>query len=77
MYCILCISFEMALVYGLCWCYNHKNHLVISSTTLVFVTNMSEKHKSTSPSAIQVKNQQKTIGNEDKSDVIIGLEKGE
>jgi hypothetical protein len=38
---------------------------------------MSEKCKSTSPSAIQVKNQQKTIGNEKKSDVINGLEKGE
>jgi len=61
----------------LCWWYYHKNHLVISSTILAFVTNMSEKHKSTSPSAIQVKNQQKTIGNDEKSDVIIGLEKGE
>jgi len=38
---------------------------------------MSEKHKSASPSAIQLKNQQKTIGNKQKSDVIIGLEKGE
>jgi len=37
---------------------------------------MSEKHKSTSPSAIQLKNQKKTIGNEEKSDVIIGPEKG-
>jgi hypothetical protein len=38
---------------------------------------MSDKHKPTSPSASQVKNQQKTIDNEKKSDVIIGLEKGE
>jgi hypothetical protein len=31
---------------------------------------MSEKHKSTSPSAIQAKNRQKTISTEAKSDVI-------
>jgi hypothetical protein len=35
------------------------------------------KHKSTSPNAIQVKNQQKTSDNKEKSDVIIGLEKDE
>jgi hypothetical protein len=38
---------------------------------------MSEKHKSTSPSAIQVKNRQKTISIEEKLHVISQLEKGE
>jgi hypothetical protein len=38
---------------------------------------MSEKCKSTSPSAIQVKNQRKTISTEEKLDVISQLEKGE
>ena len=37
---------------------------------------MSDKHKSTSLSAIQVKNQQKTIGTEEKLDVITWLERG-
>jgi hypothetical protein len=36
---------------------------------------MSEKRISTSPSAIQVKNQRKTIGIEEKLDVISWLEK--
>jgi hypothetical protein len=52
-------------------------HLVFSSTALAFLTNMSEKGKSASPSAIQVKNRQKTTGIEDKLSVIIRREKGE
>jgi hypothetical protein len=39
------------------------------STALAFIK-MSEKHKSPSPSAIQVKNQQKTTGNEETLDAI-------
>jgi hypothetical protein len=35
---------------------NHMGHLVSSSTALAFLTYVSEKHKSTSPSDIQVKN---------------------
>jgi len=42
-----------------------------SSTALVFVTKTSEKCQSTLPSAIQVKNRQKTAGNDDKLDVIM------
>jgi hypothetical protein len=38
---------------------------------------MSEKRKSTPPSTIQVKNQQKTISTEEKLDVKNWLEKGE
>jgi hypothetical protein len=38
---------------------------------------MSEKRKSTSPTEIQVKNQRKTVGHEEKLDVISRLEKGE
>jgi len=39
---------------------NHMAHIVSSSTASGFLTNMSEERKSTSPSATQVKNQQKT-----------------
>jgi hypothetical protein len=38
---------------------------------------MSEKRKSASSSAIQVKNWQKVIGSEEKLDIISRLEKGE
>jgi hypothetical protein len=44
---------------------------------LPFVTKMSEKHKSTSPSAIQAKNQRETYGTEEKLEVISQLERGE
>jgi hypothetical protein len=47
------------------------------SRALAFVTKMSEKRKSASPNAVQVKNQQKTISNEEKLNVISRLEKGE
>jgi hypothetical protein len=40
-------------------------HLVSSSTKLAVLIDTSEKYKSTSPSAIQVKYQQKTIGTEE------------
>jgi len=43
-------------------------HLVSSSKALACVTNMSKKHKTTPSSAIQVKNQRKTIGTEEKLD---------
>jgi hypothetical protein len=56
---------------------NHTAHLVSPSTALAFLTNASEKCKSTSPSAIQVKNQRKTNGIDEKTDVISQLEKGE
>jgi hypothetical protein len=44
--------------------------VVPPSTTLALVTNMSNKHKSTSLSAVPVKNQLKAIGTEQKSDII-------
>jgi len=50
--------------------------VVPPSTTLAFIK-MNEKHKSPSPSVIQVKNQRKTIGNEETSDAITWLEQGE
>jgi hypothetical protein len=59
------------------WWYNCENHLVSSSTALAFLTNISEKRKSVSPSAIQVKNRRKTIGTEEKFDVMCRLEKCE
>jgi hypothetical protein len=36
------------------WWYNHAAYLVSSSTALAFLTNMSERCKSASPSAVQV-----------------------
>jgi hypothetical protein len=49
--------------------------VVSSSTPLVFLTGMSEKCQSTSPNAIQVKNQPKIIGIEEKLYVINQLKK--
>ena len=46
-------------------------------TALALLINMSGKSKSTSPSAIQVKNWQKTISTEEKLDIICQLEKRE
>jgi hypothetical protein len=50
------------------WC-KHAAHVVAFSTALASVTNLSEKHKSTSLNAIQVKNQQKTISIDEKLDI--------
>jgi hypothetical protein len=50
-------------------------HVVSSSTPLVFLTSMSEKCQSTSSNAVQVKNQQKIIGVEEKLYVINQLRK--
>jgi hypothetical protein len=52
-------------------------NLVPSSAALAFLSNRGEKHKSPSPSAVQVKNWRKTISNEEKLDIISQLEKGE
>jgi hypothetical protein len=52
-------------------------HLVSSSTPFVFLTNMSEKRKFTSPGAHLVKIRQETVGTEEKLDVITRLEKGD
>ena len=57
----------------LSWWYNHAGHLVSSSTALA----LSEKRKSISSSAIQVKTWQKTTGIEGILDIISWLEKGE
>jgi len=40
---------------------------------IAFLTIMSEEHNSTSPTAVQMKNRQKTINTEDKLDVISRL----
>jgi len=57
------------------WWYNHVAHLVASSTALASLINMRKKCKSTSLSAIQVENRQKTIGTEEKLDIISGFKK--
>ena len=49
------LSYHQSCMHWLHWRYHHTAHLVSSSTALAFLTNMSEKHKSTSPRAIQVK----------------------
>jgi hypothetical protein len=46
-------------------------------TALAFVTKMSEKHKFTSPNAIQVKIWRQTNSTEEKFDVISQPKKGE
>ena len=51
--------------------------VVPPSTALNFDTEKSEKRKSTSPSALQVKNRRKSIGTEENLDVRSKLEKGE
>ena len=51
--------------------------MISPSTALAFLTNMSEKHRSTTSNAVPVKNWQKTIGIEKKLDIISWLEKGE
>jgi len=53
------------------------SHLVYSSTALALLTIVSEKHKSTSPSAIPMKSHWKAINIEEKLDVISRLEKGD
>jgi hypothetical protein len=50
-------------------------YLVSSSAALALLTKVSEKHKSTSPSATPVKNRWKAISIEEKLDVISRLEK--
>jgi len=59
------------------WWYIHSANIVPPTTALVFVTKMSEKRKSTSPSAIQVKNRPSTISIAAKLDVINHLKKGD
>ena len=59
------------------WWHKHRAHVVFSSTVFTFANKMSEKHASTSPSAIQEKHWQKTISTEELSDAISWLEKGE
>ena len=59
------------------WWYNRLADVFSPSASLGFVNKMSEERQSTSPSAIQVKNRQKTIRIEEKLCVISRLEKGE
>jgi hypothetical protein len=55
---------------------NHASDIVPRSNSTGFCY-QNEKCKSTSPSAIQLKNWQKTISTEEKLDVISRFEKGE
>ena len=57
--------------------YKHTAHVIPSSSSLAFDTNMSEECKSASPNAVQVKNWWKTINIEEKLDIISQREKGE
>ena len=56
---------------------DHVADVVPPSIALAFVTKMREKHKSTSPSGIQMKNWWKKFNIEEKLDIISHLEKGE
>jgi len=53
------------------WAYNHATVVVPPSMALAFVTKMSDKCKSALPSAVQVKDWQKTVSTEEKIDAII------
>jgi len=64
-------------MFGLCWWYNHTDDEVPPSTTLAFVTKMSEKCKSTSLSAVQVKIQWMTVSIEEKLDTLSQPEKSD
>jgi len=55
----------------------HRAHVVSPSTALEFLRNMNKRGRSASPSAIQVKNRQKTTSIEEKFDVISRPGKGE
>ena len=61
----------------LCWWYNHAAHVDPPPTVLASLIDMSDKCKSTLPTAVQVKNQWKTISIEEKLDIMIQLEKVE
>ena len=50
------------------WWHNHMAHVISSLTALAILTNMSEKHKSASLNAIQVKNWWKIFSIEEKLD---------
>jgi len=63
-------------MFGLCWWYSHTD-VVPPSTALAFVTKISEKRKSTSPSAVQLKIRWKIVSIEEKLDTLSQLEKGE
>ena len=52
-------------------------NVIPPSIALAVVTKMSEKCKSTFPSAIQVKNHRQTISTEEKLDIVSQLAKGE
>jgi hypothetical protein len=59
------------------WWYNHATNVHPLLQHLTFLANMSDKHTSTSPNEIQVKNQWKTSSMEVKVDVISRFEKCE
>jgi hypothetical protein len=67
---IFCRRPSIKCVDWLCWSYNHVNTTVSFSTALTFLTNMREKHKSTSASKIRVKNQWQPISTEEKLDIL-------
>jgi hypothetical protein len=71
------VTLEVKHVGWLCLWYNYVAHVVSTSTSLAFLTNFSEEHKSTSRSVFQVKNWWMIICIEEKLDIISWLGKGE
>jgi hypothetical protein len=51
--------------------------VIPTPSSLAFVTKMSDRHKTASPSAMQLKNRWKTINIEEKLDSVSRLERGE
>ena len=71
MECDVNIKQSVMCVDSLHWWYNHAADAVPPSRPLAFVTKKKlKKCKSTIPTAIQMKNQQKTICTEEKLDII-------
>ena len=68
-----CHCHTIMCVVWLCWLYHHVADVVPPSSPLAFVTEMSERPKSTSPRAVQLKNWWKTVGTKKKLDVISQL----
>jgi len=73
------ITFTPSVTYmdWLCWWHQRVVRVIPTPSSLAFDMKMSEKHKSASPCAMQVKNWWKTISIEKKLDLISRLEKGE
>jgi hypothetical protein len=59
------MSHHLSCVWIMLVIFKHMTRVFSPSSAVIFVTKMSEKRKSTSPSAVRVKNQWKSISTEE------------